>query len=503
MTLADLWRRRPEMRRRLPRRRSRRSFKGADTGRLLFGWNSAPRNPDSIVLDALRVLRARSRDLYYNSPLVRNFVSMVTSNVAGPKGATLQARATFPDGKLDSVANTAIESAWGRWGRSAYCDIRGRLSWPEMQAQAAAQAAVDGEILARIFTDTDLGDFAFSVQHLDTELLDVSYNETLTGGRYIRMGIEFDSMGRALAYHLLNESDYLVGGSISQKYTRVPAADIIHTFVPGQVGQSRGYPWTATAMQRLKMLDAYQEAALAATLAGASKMGFITTATGDEYQGDDIDSDGAVISDFEPGIIEELPEGQEFTAFDPRYPHEQYSDFVKAVLRDIAGALGVAYEGLSNDREKVNYSSIRAGVLEEREVWKRVQNWFIDGYCRPIYLRWLKMALLTGQITTASGAVLRPDKLDKYTQVVFQPRRWAWVDPKKDMEANILAIQNNVSTVSAVIRDQGADPEEVFTERAKELKRLEELGLMSVGAPAAAASDSTPEGGNNADDEDR
>ena len=66
---------------------------------------------------------------------------------------------------------------------------------------------------------------------------------------------------------------------------------------------------------------------------------------------------------------------------------------------------------------------------------------------------------------------------EKYGRVSWQARRWAWVDPQKDMNASIMAINNNITTVSAVIREAGKDPEEVFQERAKEKARLAELGL--------------------------
>jgi len=455
-----------------------RGFAGAENGRLLNGWNSVPQTPDEVLRNNLSSLRARSRDSFHNNDFVRRYISLVRANVVGPRGIILQSRVKDLDGTPDYYVDNAIEEAWADWSRRENCDATGKLSWKELQWQAITSAAVDGEVLVRLVRGRQAGKYGLQVQHLDPELLDPSYFAEAKGGNRIRMGIEFDAMMRPAAYHL---RDY-VGGQYSylanngREYIRIPAGEMVHAFIPDQVGQSRGYPWMSTAMLRLKMLDGYFEAAITAARAGAAKMGFITSADGASYVGDDTDADGATISEIEAGVIEQLQDGQEFQAFDPKYPHEQFPEFVKSCLRSIAGSLGVSYSGLSNDLEGVNYSSIRTGVLDEREEWKSKQEWFIAAYCRPIYEAWLKMALTTGQLKVA-GQPLKASREDKYRQVYWQARRWSWVDPAKDMAANIDAINNNITTISAVIRDQGHDPEDVFVERAAERARLEELGL--------------------------
>jgi len=207
-------------------------------------------------------------------------------------------------------------------------------------------------------------------------------------------------------------------------------------------------------------------------------MGFIETADGSSYVGDDVDANGNPITDFEAGVIEQLAVGEKFIGFDPRYPHEQFDTFVKTCLQTISGSVGpgVAYSALSGNLENVNYSSIRSGVLEEREAWKAVQSFFISVYVRPVYEQWLAAAMTTSKLTVG-GRPLRDTDIGRYRRVAFQPRRWAWVDPRADMAASIEAINNNITTVSATIRELGHDPDEVFEERAKEKERLAYLKL--------------------------
>ena len=451
-----------------------RSFAAADKGRLFAGWSSTPVHINETIKSDLGKLRARSRDQFINNDFVRRFVEMSKYNIAGPNGVAMQGAVTR-GGSLDEFANTAIEKAWADWGRAEHSDVKGNCNWRQRQHQAIVSEAVDGEILVLMYTGKEFGKYGFQFEHIDPELLETSYNADLGGGRKIRMGIEYDANGRAVAYHIRASATYGSPGPNGRHYKRLPASAVIHLFDPQQVGQSRGYPRVSTSLASLKQLDAYFEAAITAARAGASKMGFIHTQDGAEYAGDDKDADGSILSDFEAGTIEQLPVGMDFTAFDPRYPHEQFAEFVKSMLQSISVSLGVSYSGLSGDLEGVNYSSIRAGVLEEREVWKARQQWFIDGYCRPIFERWLRAALLMNAIKL-NGVPLAGD-FDSYNSVVFQGRRWAWVDPLKDMNASILGINNNITTVSAVIREQGRDPEEVFQERSKEKARLAALGL--------------------------
>jgi lambda family phage portal protein len=459
-----------------------RVFASAQVDRLTADWTTTPLSADEVLRRTLRTLRARSRERWQNDDYARRFIGMVRSNVVGPKGISFQARIRDPNGQQDNLANDAVEAAWKRWGRAEHCDVTGRLNWTQMQMLFITSVALDGEALVRLLVAPSRKPYRFVLQFLDPELLDVDYNEELRGGRYIRMGIEFDPFGRPVAYHVLDaktsDEGYLRYG---RRYRRISAEEMIHAFIPELVGQSRGIPWMATALLRMKMLGAYEDAAVVAARIGAAKMGFYASDEGGEYTGTDEDPTGELIEDVEPGTFQSLPRGVKLETWDPEYPKGEFGDFVKACLRGIASGLGVAYNTLSNDLEGVNFSSIRAGVLEDREVWKALQEWMIEAFCRPVYERWLTIQLAMGTITVPGkdGAPkpLNPAREEKYRQVSWQPRRWAWVDPLKDMKANELAIKLGLASRSQLIREQGLEPEEVWKEIQRENELLAALGL--------------------------
>ena len=181
-----------------------------------------------------------------------------------------------------------------------------------------------------------------------------------------------------------------------------------------------------------------------------------------------------MVNELEPGQIELLPKGIEFQTYDPQHPTTAFKDFMKVILRGISSGLDVSYNTLSNDLESVNYSSLRSGVLEEREVWKDLQVWLGENFLDDLFSDWLDMALL-------SKAVPLPYfKYKKFNQPSWLYRGFAWVDPLKDMQANILACKEGLKTHSQIANEMGMDLEELYAELQKEKDLRQKYGITTV-----------------------
>ena len=168
------------------------------------------------------------------------------------------------------------------------------------------------------------------------------------------------------------------------------------------------------------------------------------------------------------------------------------------MLRWFASGTGVGYNSLANDYEGVNYTSLRAAALSDRDAYKRLQRVFIQHVKQRVFDRWLDQAVLVGAIPG-----LRPmpeeQRIDQLAEVRWQPRRWDWVDPLKDLQAAQQAVALRTRSISSIIRERGDDPDEVWQELGEDLARLDELGitpeqaLSLMGAvPAAPAADADP-----------
>jgi lambda family phage portal protein len=465
-----------------------RNFHAAQMTNLTAGWTTVSRSMDSDLRTDLSSLRARSRVLAKDNDYLRNFLAMVCANVIGHNGFTLQMRVKDPSGKADALANKAIEAAYYKWSKRKYCDLAGKLSFPAMQRLAARTVARDGECLIRKVRDKKLNAFGFSLQLVAIDRLELQMNQDWNNGNIIRMGIEINKFGRPVAYHLRTDhpGDGVYRSMAGQRYERVPAADMVHLFVQEDPEQTRGYPWAVSAMTRLNHLGAFDEAAVIAARIGASKMGWFKNSEPDPMggvPGAETADTGTFTQEASPGEFGVLPNNYDFVAFNPDYPHANYGPFTKSCLRGIAAGLGVNYNNLANDLESVNYSSLRAGTLSERDQWMTLQNWFSDVLMESVFEDWLRMSLLMGAIGMPNGSLLPATKYEKFNAAEFQGRRWPWVDPLKDVQASVLAINNLLSTRTKVLAEQGGDFNDTAQEWSDEAALLEGLGISLAMKP--------------------
>lgn len=462
----------------------KRRFDAAQFNRLTASWVSAERSINTELRADLDALRRRSRDLSKNSPLGRKFLQMVANNVAGPKGFNLQARAT--DGtKPDTLANNAIEAAYADWSKPRHCDVAGRLSFRQMTRAVARAVARDGEALVRMRQGAD-NPYGFAVQFLDSERLDTTLNREASAGKpQIIMGVEMNEDGRPLAYWLITSP--IGSNPAARQRARIPADEILHIFITDDPEQVRGIPWMHAVMLATNDLKGYNHAAIVAARIGASKMGFFTSPDGDPTPvSDGEDSAGMPFTEADPGQFGMLPPGYDFKSFDPDYPHANYAAFVKEHKRDIASGMGVAYNALANDLEGVNFSSIRSGTLEERDGWMMAQDEIIEMFCEPIYSAWLDSALLAGAILMPNGSALPASKRQKFMAHEFQGRRWQWVDPLKDINASVVAIENGLASPYTIAAQQGLDAEDVLDDIAR-FQAAAKARNVTLGKPAPEA----------------
>jgi lambda family phage portal protein len=468
----------------------RRRFDAAQYNRLTHSWIASERSINTELRADLDALRRRSRDLAKNSPLAKKFLQMVASNVVGPRGFALQARVVNPDGSPDKLANDAIEAGYADWSKARNCDIGKRLSFRAQCRAIALALARDGEALVRERQGA-ANPYGYALQVLDVERLDTTLNrEPADGKNQIIMGVEQDADGVPVAYWLA--SNPLGRDPTGKKLQRIPAGEILHLFMTDDPEQVRGVPWMHAVMLTVNDLKGYNHAAIVAARIGASKMGFFTSPDGDPTPvKDGEDSAGMPFTEADPGQFGMLPPGYDFKSFDPDYPHANYAAFVKEHKRDVASGFGVAYNTLANDLEGVNFSSIRSGTLEERDNWMAVQQWFIDAFLDVIYERWLDNALLAGALIMPNGSPLPASKRAKFGAHEFQGRRWSWVDPLKDIEASVRAIENGLASPYTIAAQQGVDAEDVLDDIARFQAAAKAKGVI-LGAPAPATSAPEP-----------
>jgi len=456
----------------------KRSYQGANTGRLFADFLTSSTSADAEIKDNLRILRDRARELSRNDSFISRYLNLMVSNVIGRVGVRVSSKARNEDGSLDIGANLLIERSWKEWQRLGNCTANGRLSFIDCQKIFVESLCRDGEVLVRKIKDPS-SDFGFRIQFLEADHLDEQMNDNYKNGNKIKMGVEVDANDRPVAYHMFKNHPYDNNYAASREHIRVPAEEIIHAYIPQRAEQTRGVSLIATAMPNIKQFNAYMEAEIVAARVGASKQGFFISPDGDSYVGDGEEEDG-----FNPtmtaqaGVFEQLPAGMDFKAFDPSHPNSAFDSFTTSVLRSIASGLNISYHSLSNDLSSVNYSSIRQGALEDRAMFGLYQQFVIEHFIDPIFKSWLEMAISKGAIN------LPIEKFDKfYNAINYIPRSFLGIDPLKEMQSNIIGLQNGTITYADISAAYGRDTEELFEQHQKEKQLADQYGIKLAYQP--------------------
>ncbi len=458
-----------------------RTYQAAGASRLTADWTLVPTSTRTELRMQLRNLRARSRDLARNDPYMRKFLSMVKSNVVGAHGIKLQPALTDAQGtQSDERTRKHIAAQWQQWCHAENCSASGKHAWVDALKLFIATIARDGEALCRLIVADN--EFGLSLKFIDVNWLDETFNQLEPSGNRIIMSVEVDSYDRPIAYWLTPPvDDYTYPGGMQdgtiRHRTRVAAREIIHCFIGDDDNQTRGVPWAHAVMLGTKILAGYREAELVAARVGACKGGFLKPPADDEYSGVQ-DGQRELIEAVQPGMVQELPAGYDFQAYDPTHPNQNYGEFVHEILRSIAAGLDVSYFALANDLNAVNYSSARIGLLEERDIWRGLQQFLVEHFCRRVHLAWLEAGMLTGALA------LRPADFERLREPQWQPRGWAWVDPMKDVQATVMAINNGLQSRTDALAEQGEEFTETVVKLAAEQALLKQQGIeLNTGKP--------------------
>jgi lambda family phage portal protein len=442
-------------------------YEAAASTRRTTGWIVSTSDINTLVFRSADTLRSRSRDMVRRNPWAANALDAFVANAIG---TGIKPQSLHPDARLKE----RIQELWLRWTDEA--DATGLTDFYGLQAMSCRSVMEAGECFIRLRPrlPKDGLSVPLQLQLLEAEHLPANETRRLENGNYIRAGIEFDKIGRRVAYHLYREHPGDTSNPMaSSELVRVPADSVLHLFRPLRPGQLRGQPWLTQVLVKLYELDQYDDAELVRKKTAAMFAGFVTkNAPEDQILGEGTpDSTGASLAGLEPGTLQVLLPGEDVKFSTPADVGATYETFMRVQLRSIAAGMGITYEQLTGDLTGVNYSSIRAGLLEFRRRCEQFQHQVIVyQMCRPIWRRWIEAALLAGALR---AAVDDPGLFD----VKWIAPGWAWVDPLKDIKAQIMAVRAGFKSRAEVVSEQGYDAEAIDREIAADNARADELGL--------------------------
>lgn len=455
---------------------AKRDYLGARLGRGLTFITGLQRQDQQIRKDIMQ-LRAHSRHLDQNNPYMRAFLRIMETQVVGPKGFTLQSRLRTKAGASFEPYNTNLENAFARWAQRGTCTVDGKNSFLAASRMVSRSLALDGEVFIREVVGADNA-FGYGLQFIDPDLLDHTFNrEPSQGYNAIVMGVELDRFGKPVAYHFTDTSvawrqSYPWGGS----KIRIPASEIIHIFDPERCNQTRGVPHAAPVMYLMAMLGSTWESEVAAARYEAERVAVLQSKTGELTDGTAVDPRSAMaqLNGIQSSAIhvEALPPGVEMVPLQMNHPNGAMPEFSKAMLKGLATGLGVSYSAFTGDLSDSTYSGGRQGLLIERDNHRKLQGLLIEAFCERVFRGWIRAAWMSNAIQLPPGVTL-----DQASAHRWSPRGWDWVDPLKDAQADVLAINNGLATRTEILAERGVDFEDVVRELSNEQKALQAAGI--------------------------
>ncbi|WP_210277947.1 phage portal protein [Methylobacterium radiotolerans] len=487
-------------------------YEASRMSRRLAGWTAERTTINALQARGGAVLRARARQLVRDNP----YASAAAENfVAAAVGDGITPSPTLADKAL----KTALKDAWLRW--TDECDADGLTDFYGLQALAARSLFVAGEVFIRFRPrrPEDGLSVPLQLQLIESEQLPLSYGAvTAENGNEIRHGIEFNAIGRRVAYHFLKRrpGEAEVSGNLDGlERTVVPASEVLHLYRPLEAGQIRGQSQLTPGMVRLYLIDSYDDAELDRKRTAAMFSGFVTKSARNDPPPIPLGTDNPIadqfgvgtfgfldagprpvndietaLADLEPGTMQVLNDGESVTFSEPADVGGSYEAFMYRNLLAIAAACGVPYSALTEDPSKGNFSSQRGIELQhKRRVGQFQHQCLVFQMCRPVWARWVETAALAGSVSGLGPTRFARERVALST-VKWQPPKWDWVDPLKDRKADELDMLMGVTSRADVIEARGEDPEEVDARRAEDKDRAERLGLPpmagTVEEPAAA-----------------
>ena len=461
-----------------------RSYAGASMDQLSGGLqDSINTSSDTEIMQALRVLRARSRELCRNNDYAKNAVRHLSINVIGT-GVKMHPAIKTPAGELDKPLNDTIHKAWEQWMDADSCDVSGLLHLHDMEALIVKSLVENGEVLIRLHR-APFGDsrIPLGLQLIEADqLLDNWQTGRAENGNMIKMGVEIDRYNRPVAYWLypVHPGDYLFQTYSPSAFIRVQAADIIHLYIPDRIGQSRGVPWMHTTIMRMKHIGGYEEAEIVRARASANVMGIIKSP---EAPTPELIENNLRQEYMNPGEIKHLLPGEEWDFANPSAPNPNAAPFVRLMLRGAMAGIGISYASGTGDYSDTNYSSSRLGQYSERDFFRVIQGFYIRRVRQRIHREFMTAAVLSG--TVQIPGFYRDQR--RYDTAQFRARGWGWTSPKDDVPAYKEARRAGFMTTAQIIAEtSGASVEigELYAHMAEENDLAEAHNLVLDSNPA-------------------
>lgn len=428
---------------------------------------------DAVVERAGESLRLQARYLDENHDLARGVLNTLVNNVIG-RGITIEPQVKRKTGDLAKEINDQLIELWEEWIR--YPEVTWELNWNQMLRLLARCWFRDGEVLVKhiegVSATINHGTLVpYSLELIEADYLPFDLNDQK---KRLIHGVEKNAWRRPVGYYLYKEHPGDNHRFVTRQDTkRFPAEKIIHLKTVDRIAQTRGVSIFASVMTRMEDIKDYELSERLAAKVAASFCAYVRKNLDAPTNPKNVDAAGNRLMKMQPGMVfDNLLPGEEVGVIDSKRPNAMLEQFRNGQLRAIAAGTCTSYSSISKDYNGT-YSAQRQELVEQSVHYAVMREYFIERCVRPIWERFVDMAVLAGKLTIPESQI-NPMSIKK---AGFQGPTMPWIDPQREVAAEEKSVQSGFKSRTQVIRERGGNPQDVFEQIKQEREQEKEAGI--------------------------
>ena len=478
------------------------------TRRALKGFNPVSGSPREDIDNNNYTLRQRGRMLTMSAPIAASAIKTNRTNTIG-LGLKLNPR---PDRAILGLTSEQAKE-WERGVKAEFrmwaehkqrCDITGVNDFYMMQQLCFYSWLSSGDVfVVRKVGETPNCPYTLKLHVIEADRCStpadgLAYTIGVTEGKNpdndnrIYDGVEVNREGGVVAYWFRNTYPYQITYEKTD-WVRVEAygqktglPNVMHIMNTERPEQYRGVTYLAPIIEPLLQIKRYTDAEIMAAVVQAFFSIFIkseasTGADGMPFNevGDGQETDDQVSYDpneyeMGSGNVNVMNPGESVELVETKRPNSGFEPFFKAMCKQIGAALEIPAELLIKEFT-ASYSASRAALLEAWKAFKMYRNWFASSFCKPVYEIWLSEAIARGRVN-APGFFSDPLVREAWLGSEWIGPSQGQLDPVKEVNAEILSIQNGLTThEAAAAKINGSDWDTNIDQLEMEFRKIDEL----------------------------
>ncbi len=472
------------------------------------------------------LLRQRARDLYAGGGLARSGPAALTTSVVGwgiqPKPKIDGQLLGMTDAECDEWERNTLRE-FKLWAENPMCDAERSKDFYTMQQLAFRSELMSGDVFVLFGMKANARTpYQTVIRILEADRIstpdtdgDSESTETEGGGRIVD-GVEINSEGEVIRYHIANRHPLLENATQTLSWQAIDvfgkktgSPNILHIMTHERPEQRRGIPFCAAQIEQIKwvhiaqtpphipfcaaqieqikQLDRYITSELAANVVSSMLTAFIVSSEDDGKAGmeDAVNDEEKVTEDeykieLAPGAIYDLPPRKTIKEINPIRNNSAFESFISTLETIIGASMEIPKEVLTKKYES-NYTAARGALLD---FWRTVRVYrtaFNNSFNQPIYEQWLSEAVALGRID-APGFFDDPAVRQAWCGCIWMGASMGHVDPLKEVNAAEKRIQLNISTEEQEASEyNGNDWNANVRQRRKEISALDTAEEESEG----------------------